>query len=322
MNKIKQFFKHIGYMLAFGMKGANDEILSQNTVDEGVGVVQQKETKSLWQALLRGELTQQVRELRYKDYKISEESKNYSYVGGGNAIKTKETEDKENVKKYTFVQANSLVCEGVLHELNRINSYGEERYTYDIIYDDIVRFKLESFLSYGEFNVEGEEITVHLYFDSFDKDRDNRLTYAFYNELERITKFTSSYEIERNDICSNTKIISFTTYKPKNEKDLIQYFITDLNYEGCSYKNNYYILTYSSRNFKRTDLTKQFFDSTMNEKYRNKEAKEQVLTLNLGERKEYCDICGEEMNVYDADVTKYTYGKRICVKCLKNIENT
>lgn len=41
-----------------------------------------------------------------------------------------------------------------------------------------------------------------------------------------------------------------------------------------------------------------------------------VNILSNQERIAHCDVCGKEMNIYDADVTKFTYGKSLCKDCL------
>lgn len=320
--KIKKFFRRIGFMLAYGMKGADDEILSQNTDVADIGVVQTKEIKNLGEALLKGQVTQEVQELRYRDYRVSEASRGYTYLGNGQAIKTAEEIDNSKKKEYWFSQNNQRVVESVGHELERVGQYGQERYTFEIVYSDIVKFKIEPYATFGKFTVNDKNILVEFYFDKSTKDRFDPTSYMVMNEIERISKFTSSYQIENNDLCTNTKILNFITYKAKNEKDLVQYTIKDMNFASCEENNFYYILRFTSDNFMRVDLTEKFFSKTMADKYDKKEAKERTILFNPTERVERCDICGKEMNVYDADITKYEFGKKICQDCLRTIDLT
>lgn len=77
INFIKRFF----YAIPFGIKGADNVIISQNSSNQtdNIGVVQVLQENRLSKDLLKGEVTQQVEELRYKDYKVYNESKKYKY---------------------------------------------------------------------------------------------------------------------------------------------------------------------------------------------------------------------------------------------------
>ena len=152
VEKIKKFFRRIGYMFAFGMKGADDIILSQDKENANIGIIQTKETHNLGEALMRGEVTQEVEELRYRNYKIAREANNYKYIGGGQAIK--KTKKVKNLKNFKFRQANYPICEDILHELQRIGSYKKQRFCFDIIYKDIQKFRLEEYITYGDFKID------------------------------------------------------------------------------------------------------------------------------------------------------------------------
>ena len=82
------YIESFWYSLMLGLKNANSQILSQNK-DDSIEIVQDEHRLSLGEALKQGVVTQQVEELRYQDYKIYNESKNYPYVGDGQAIKLK-----------------------------------------------------------------------------------------------------------------------------------------------------------------------------------------------------------------------------------------
>ena len=80
--------KKIAYSIPFGMK-AGDEMLATSNKDGSNGIVMEDkiEQNSLLNSLLRGEVTQEVEELRYETYKAEEESNNYKYIGNGVAMK-------------------------------------------------------------------------------------------------------------------------------------------------------------------------------------------------------------------------------------------
>lgn len=312
-NFFKKITDRLKIMLAFGMKGGDDAIITSNKADEGVSIVQREETKNLGEALMKGEVTQQVEEFRYKDYRILRESDNYDYIGGGNAIKKKNIQKKKN---YTFFQDNRPICEGVGHELNRINEYGTDRYTFDFVYKDITKFKLEAYANYGKFSIKDKEIKVELYFDKSNKRQEDPISYKVVQELDKISKFTSQYQIDNCDICMNPTIMSFVTYKANGEDDIVQYTIRNLMYDSCKDNGISYVLSFISYDFDRLDLTDKFFSKSAFEKYQVKAPKEQNANLFKQDRKEFCSICGLEMDLYDADITKYTFGKPICKDCL------
>lgn len=315
MNKFfKKIANRISLMLAFGMKGGDDAITNQSTDNTNNSIIQKEETKNLGEALMKGEVTQQVEELRYKDYRVTREANNYAYIGDGKAIKKKVAARKS---KYMFYQDNNHVCEGVGHEMDRIGEYRTDRYTFSFVYRDITKFKLEAYANYGRFSVNGKEIKVELFFDKSNKIPTDPVSYKVVQELEKISKFNSQYQIERCDICTNPAIMSFITYKANGEDDIIQYTIRNLSYENCVDNGISYILSFTSNDFDRVDLTDKFFSKSAFEKYEKKAPKVHDISFYQEERKEFCSICGKEMNVYDADITKYEFGKPICKECLE-----
>lgn len=316
---VRKFFRTLGYMFAFGMKGANDEIMNQNGSDGDFGIIQNKESNRLSQALKKGEVTQEVEELRYRDYLVSRKSKDYKYIGNGQAIKTKNNVVNKN--KFSFIQSNSIICESIEHELNRIGSYGTDRYVFNIIYSDVTKYKIEAYASYGRFTVDNSNIKIELFFDKTLKNKYDSVSYAILKELKNISNFNSSYQIENNDICTNVRVLGFTTYKAKGENDLVQYMINNLKFVSCKEYDDVFILTYDSDSFTRVDLTEKFYSKTMDEKYKNKEPKNIDIVYCGIEREEFCENCGSKINVFDADITKEAFGKKLCQKCAEKVLN-
>ena len=166
--KIKRFFYKIFYSLPFGMKAA-DELLSTQVVNDDVGVVETIRQNRLSEGLIKGEVTQQVEELRYRDYKVYRESKKYKYLGDGVAIKN----DVRNViGRINFIQTNRFITNTILDEMQRIDTktYGKEDYTLKIKYDNTVRFPLEKYCKYFLFNANNDSYDntcdILLFFDA------------------------------------------------------------------------------------------------------------------------------------------------------------
>jgi hypothetical protein len=80
MNKVINRLKSLFYSLPFGLKAADSEIMGANStgeVDDTV-IQQQVNDKRVAKHLLKGEITQEVEELRYRTYKVDKESNKYN----------------------------------------------------------------------------------------------------------------------------------------------------------------------------------------------------------------------------------------------------
>ena len=61
MSKIVDFFKNIGFMLSFGMKGANAEIMGGATsASDGTTINHDVDDERLSHGLIKGEVNQEV----------------------------------------------------------------------------------------------------------------------------------------------------------------------------------------------------------------------------------------------------------------------
>lgn len=307
------FLKKIFYALPFGMKAGDDMLLKQkaSSTSDDLIIHQIITNDNIGENLLKGEVTQQVEELRYMDYKVSNESKKYKYIGDGKAIKIGLKRTDSN--NHSFTQDNKLICDGVYDELKRVDSYGTEKYTISVIMPDIPRFKLEVYCTSIDVNIHEGEIDVKLHFSKY-PDKYNITSKSFINELNK--SLNDGY-YARN--CEFYKIqqLSFVTNKAINEDDLIKYNFYDLTLQNVEEQKHEYILNYKANWYSRDNLIDKFYSSTMETKYVNNDKKNDNATFIAWDRSEKCEMCGKEMNKYDADITKSTYGKAICIECLE-----
>ena len=319
-NRITSWLKRIAYALPFGLKGGDNAIStsSQNSLNEGITISQEVNDKRVAKHLLKGEVTQEVEELRYRTYKVAEESENYSYIANGNAIKNKKDKAR-NKTKFKITQDNHLICASVLHELQRVNDYGTEEYVLQITYDGIVRFKIEQFATRISVDVDEScgKIETTLHFNTDPNPYDAK-SMPFINELKKLCKATSPYEIGRSEIASSVRSICFSTYKCEGEKDFTNFAFTD----GCTFKestekDHEISVTYTWSNYSviPLNLSEKYFSKTMAEKYEKKERKEAAAQVGDVRRKRYCQVCGKEINVYDGDILEYDNGFVICEEC-------
>ena len=326
MNKIKKYLLNLWYGLPFGFKAAGEEIMGGGDAEQaGSEITQQVADKRVAKHLLKGEVTQEVEELRYRTYKVADESKNFEYLGNGTAIKKENGYKAAQKDKYRFSQENGLMVSTVLEELNRVNDYGVEKYRIEIIYDSTVRFKLEQFATMIDVEIDVRkntnpaviETTLH-----FNKEPDpyNPKSMPFINELKKLLGNDSEYFISHNEIASSVNSISFVTYNATNEIDFTNYCFTDgAKYKSLTETEHEYLLTFEWGGYARIpiNIEGKYYSKSMDEKYQNNERKEVAPEMVNVERKAYCSVCGREMSVYDADIQRADGREPVCKNCLE-----
>ena len=187
MKKIKGYMLNLLRALPFGLQGAEREIMgSNNTGEDGTVVTQEVSDERVAKHLLKGEVTQEVEELRYRTYKVANESEEYKYIGSGLAEKKeKKPEKKSERTKFNVTQENKIICSSILNELKHMDDYGVENYRIEITYNDIVRFKLEQFAHTINVKVDEKkgifETTLRFWKEP---DRYNITSRPFLNELK------------------------------------------------------------------------------------------------------------------------------------------
>lgn len=323
MSKIKNFLYKIFYSLPFGLKGADSEIMGSGGQDvKGTEISQEVSDERVGKHLIKGEVTQEVEELRYRTYAVAEKSKDYDYLGNGVSIKKEEKNDT-SLERIKFTQENGNLCETVLDTLKQVGSYGIEKYRVEINYNFFIRFKLEKYITKIDVDIDEKKgkINTVLHFNTEHNPYD-ATSKPFINELKKLLGIHNQYEIERNEIASSIKDMSFTTYKADNEDDFTSYsFINGGKFVKFEVTDYEYLMTLEWSEYIRLplNLESKYYSKTMAEKYERKEKKDAPIEMVNSERKAYCSICGKEMSVYDADIQKVDGGEPICTECLKKI---
>lgn len=306
-SKLKRFFIKIIYSFSDGLKNAENEMfVSKNTSNADSSYTQQINVRNVGGDLLKGEVTQEVEDLRYSTYQVYKESNNYEYIGEGISVK-KEKEDF-NINNFSFTQRNKLFCRGICDADNEI-----DKFTLTIAYALTPRFKIERFAE--SFNISGNQNTVNITF-RFNKSYDinSPITKMFYNELMKIETNPRNNEIFNNNIVS----LCFTTYKAQGEDDFVMYILNNLTAKKYEFFDQYVNITFTSNDFTRQDLTEKFFSSNQHKRYENKMGKQSNPKMIVSDIKQYkCSKCGELMNQFDYEITSYDIGKPMCVKCLE-----
>ena len=334
MNKFFRRVKSIFYSLPFGLRAADSEIMGSNAGSDGNDTVikQQVNDKRVAKHLLKGEVTQEVEELRYRTYKVDRESENYEYVGGGMATKKNKPTKKSSVIKFT--QENRQICSDVLTELKNVGKYGDEKYTVEINYNTPVRFKIEQFITFVDVFIKDKEkaVTTLRFSDTRNPSKFN--SKPFVTELEKLEGLfnkNDTYGLSRNDFATAIICMNFVTYKATNdEPDIVSYGFVSPELIGVHHENGEFKLIYQWKKYTRLDLSAKFFNAELEEKYKNKEKKEiPVETVIEDADKDYweshykkiikCSKCGRDINTFfDGYIADKDTGEPICLKCYEN----
>jgi hypothetical protein len=311
IKKISNFFSGLFYGLASGFKNAESEMFtSKHSPNSDSGYVQQIKEQNIGKDLLKGEVTQEVEDLRYSTYKVYRESDNYEYIGNGMSVK-KEVQPF-NINNFTFVQKNKIFCKGVYESFDETKENDADKFTLTIVYDNTPRFRLERFVEC--LTVNGVNGIVDITF-RFNKayDLTSPITKMFFNEVMKLKNSERGNEV----YCDNIISLCFTTYKAQGEEDFIMYIFNDLKPKSYEFFDEYINITFTTIDFKRDDLTEKFFSKNQQDKYSTKIEKERKLSFVTHNPKYKCSECGEEMNQFDYEITSYDFGKGLCIKCLE-----
>ena len=322
MSKLKKALLNIWYGLPFGLKAADTEIMGNKSTDSnGTTISQEVSDERVGKHLLKGEVTQEVEELRYRTYRVENESKNYKYLGNGVAIKEDSKQKTVAKTKFKFTQENQSICESVSDTLKQVGKYGFEKYRFEIDYSAFVRFKVEKFATKIDVDIDEEigkiETTIHF---STEPNPYDASSMPFINELKKLLDVKNEYQASKNEIASSIMNISFTTYKAYNEEDFVNYsFINGAKFKSFKQDGYDYLLTFEWGEYLRLplDLESKYYSKSMAEKYEKKERKNSDVSMVQGERKRYCSICGREMSVYDADIQEADGHEPICTNCME-----
>lgn len=281
MNIIKRFL--LG--LAFAAK-RGDEILtySNKTIeDEGSTISQKQETDCVYNDLVKGEITQEVKNVRHSMYRAERESKKYKHIGNGISIKVNDIE-KSNTSdlisnddnlEMLFIQPNSIILKSMADEISDVSNdliikeVGiSEEFTLKIDRDFNPRFRLEKLAKkLVVFDFNETEVILDFYVSN---QPDNLLLVKnlVISEIKRIINGNT-----KSDIISFNSV-EFITYNAIGVEDLMFYRFDNLEYKKITeYDGNYIISFIAKKDVFHEDLTEEFFSQEQEDRYTNKESK-------------------------------------------------
>lgn len=354
INKIKRNIQIFFYSWFYGMKSTEDKMFHQTglTNSTGSSIIKEVDNQRVSKALLKGEVTQQVEELRYRTYKVDKESKGFEYYAPTLALK----KDKQDTKFMKYdnsdglelitIQPNDILVETVGETLEQVGGRGKRtQHRIKIKRNFVPRYKIEEYITRLDVKkLDESHVILDIYVSKYPNDKDFK-SKGFVREIEKIRD-----EKIKSDILDYEEI-SFITHHAYKLNDMIKFVFKNIWFREVIEFDGHYILKFKASLKQDTlDLTKKYFSKTMEEKYKNKEKKKVVLNLfDYNQIQVYqCQECGKEIildnelidqiNVYqgrditeenfenenpqvlefmDMQISEQTFGKRLCSGCLK-----
>ena len=278
LTDLKLFF----FSLFRGMRAADTVILSQEKDAENGGTPEERkvEQNSLYSALLRGEVTQEVKDLRYEMYESVRQSKDWKVVGNGVAVKKNHMLDKTPMKiddedgfKVILIQDNKVHMTGAYNaveniaKLSMVRTESDAEHTFKATHEYQVRYKLETYARKVVVKAADEEnkFKLDFYLPAYPVEDDPRAIYAV-KELESLYE-SGSRTSDFTDLITFT----FVTDKAYGDDDWKIYDFKVKEYVGIKkFDGNYIISFYASLPNGINDTTKDFNDEESVKKFKNK----------------------------------------------------
>lgn len=323
-SKVNRVLKNVATGLAFGLKNTEDIILTQkDQLDSSGGINQHQvvEEERLSKALLKGEITRQVKELRYRTYNTADEAQKFMYYGNGIATKLDYKVDKlppvEQSDGYTvkIVQTNESLSKTILDELENVGTYGQDQdFIVKIERKCYPKFKLERFMTKIVVKiVDNDNVQLDLYVSKYPKQFEERLSKAFLSEIKEIQNgYTRSDIIEFDNIW-------FVTKNAYGSLNMRRYKFDNIKYKEITEFDGSYVIKFWAKVVESgTNLVDQYYDAIMANKYASKEPNDINFSLDekSSQRVRTCSMCGEMINSFDGDLTEETLGISLCPSCL------
>ena len=340
--------------LAVGMKKTEDATLKQagagNDIDNGIH--QQVSENRVSKDLLRGEVTQEVEDLRWRTILIDKEARNYDYFSPVLAMKI-DSQDKVNVKyensenlEVITIQHNSPEIERIDESMKRLDSKDkvQELYTIKVKRNGVPRYRIEQFTTMLVVKDAGENHGILDFYVSKYPNPQVFISKGFVREVEKIMN-----EGWRSDLTHLDKVMFMTrnAYKVPNSY-IFSFrnikFLKIVEYDG------HYVLKFDAEFEKNgIDMLAKFYSERVMKKYENHEARPTCIDYNPYSEENIrtytCEKCGktvrysmedmdalepsdgreideiqeEKSNVtefMDAEISEVTFGKKLCKECL------
>jgi hypothetical protein len=348
--KIKKISNKIAEIAGTAIAGAESAVINPSG-DVSVAVVSSlgKHHSSLGDALVRGELTQEVKEFRDSLYAVSLESDKKNAIiidsditeemGDDNwrpfadaftipaQFNKPSVEEIEKDYKTVLVQNTEEVCSGVAKVENEkvVRELPEPSYPLSIERDFYSSFPIEKHCS---ITVVKENINdpskyrIDLYFTVY-PDNISRIKRFFTN---RVARLYEQQKTIRDDNLTDIRTLRFITRAAWGDANNMEYKFNITGFAGCSKFNGHYILKFDAEALVYgKSVTEKYRSEELRKKYETKERKQKApRTVNpfnvpLENDEKKCEVCGRILTgaaVSDWFITKNDFGRGMCSRCL------
>lgn len=285
-----------------GMKAADEILTSSNkeiSVGDGTVTEQKTEQQNLYAALLKGEVTQEVKDLRYEMYESVRQAKDWEVKGYTGVavkknkmlVKTPMKIDEEDGLKVILIQDNKIYYQGQdssvenAQKLVKVRTEADADHTFKATHEYHVRHKIETYAKKLVVKQTGEEnkFKLDFYLSEYPIENDPRAVYVV-KELESLYKSGS-----RTSDLTDLITLTFTTDKAYGDDDWKIYDFKMKEYIGIKkFDGNYIISFYASLPNGVEDVTKDFNDEESVKKFKEK-APRKKKSVQIGEAKDLID---------------------------------
>lgn len=306
LEKIKQKIYSFFIMLFFGMKSAGKLAFSNNKEDgdSGKGGIEvQDEEESVYKDLLKGVVTQEVRELRHEMYYSERESHKYKYAGNGLAVKKndlfseelKGLEDSDGFK-VIIVQNNQEDTGGIVDAFDM----GDIReYTIKVERDFIPRFRLEEFTNKLVVkDVDEKHVMLDFYTTKYES-QFNRRHRPFLNEIDNI------YQGFKQSDVLEMKEVHFVTFRAWGAPDIVEFSFNNIEFDNIVEYNGDYVLKFFADKNEKNDILNEFYDEIAEKKNQTHEKRKKkneigLFDVSVNKEPEYnVDEANRLINIYN-----------------------
>ena len=221
MNKLKNLIRN-----TFASLKAGEQIINKTEECNSTPITinQNIENKSLANDLLNEVESQEVQNLRYSLYKITDKARDYKILEDGTPIKKERRKITEG--RYKFNLPNKKLTQGILESISNLENYDNEMYTVEIQTKYITRFRIEKYITSIDVDINDKKdiINTELHFSKIPNTYDVT-SMPFINELKKALEIPidNRYALSKNEITDSILNLSFTCFHIEEEDDFTNY---------------------------------------------------------------------------------------------------
>lgn len=310
--------KILWHSLFHGMNAVDNILTKSNKTSDGSVTAEQKlEQNNVYASLVKGEITQEVKDLRYETYQAARKASEYQYIGNGVAVKKNtmlknvdaNVENEDNLK-VVLVQKNHEIPKSINETFEEISKGKEEKVEHRLKINRryYSRFNIEDYASQLAVKEWKDGKYILDFYVSKDPVADETKSIFFSQELKSL--YTSGSRM--SDILDFDNV-SFITEKAYPVLDLHSYSFINLSFIKMLEYNGSYIIRFVAEADKfGVDEVAEFYDKESVRKFEEKVPRKPLkeTTIKLSEAKEIAETPEVKIDVEAIKKIKDNYNKK------------